>query len=146
MKKMSGTTSAAPTARISSFVIMVVFVTLALSLAALIFGVSLLQQDAQTALETAWILLLLGFLGAMISTYVLFQTRRRLSQLKIVTPPVTTTIECKKCAFKNVREFQRGDFIFKELEPCQKCNDKMLITAIYREVKEKEKQKEKFAS
>ncbi len=139
---MSETTSAAPTARISSFVIMVVFVTLALSLAALIFAVSLFQDP--NSLESAWTLLLLGFLGAAISTYVLFQTRRRLSQLKIVVPPVTTTIECRKCGFKNVREFQRGDFVFKELEPCQKCDEKMLITSIYREVKEKDKERVKF--
>ncbi len=139
---MSETTSAAPTARISSFVIMVVFVTLALSLAALIFAVSLFQDP--NSLESAWTLLLLGFLGAAISTYVLFQTRRRLSQLKIVVPPVTTTIECRKCGFKNVREFQRGDYVFKELEPCQKCDEKMLITSIYREVKEKDKERVKF--
>jgi hypothetical protein len=51
-----------------------------------------------------------------------------------------TTIECRKCGSKSVREFQRGDYVFKELEPCQKCpDDKMLITAIYKEVKEKEK-------
>lgn len=124
-------------ARISSFALMIIFVTLALSLAALIFAVSVLDQNT----EAAWILLLLGFLGVTLSTYVLFQTRRRLSKLKIVIPPVTTTIECRKCGFKNVREFQRGDYIFKELEPCQKCNDKMLITAIYREVKEKEKER-----
>lgn len=139
---MSETTSAAPTARISSFMIMVVFVTLALSFAALIFAVSLFQDP--NSLESAWVLLLLGFLGAAISTYVLFQARRRLSQLKIVIPPVTTTIECRKCSFKNVREFQRGDYVFKELEPCQKCDEKMLITSIYREVKEKEKEKAKF--
>lgn len=134
---MSETSASSTTTRISSFVLMVIFVTLALSLAAMIFAVSVLDQNT----ETAWILLLLGFLGVTLSTYVLFQTRRRLSKLKIVVPPVTTTIECRKCGFKNVREFQRGDYIFKELEPCQKCNDKMLITAIYREVKEKEKER-----
>jgi len=134
---MSETSASSTTTRISSFVLMVIFVTLALSLAAIIFAVSVLDQNT----ETAWILLLLGFLGVTLSTYVLFQSRRRLSKLKIVAPPVTTTIECRKCGFKNVREFQRGDYIFKELEPCQKCNDKMLITAIYREVKEKEKER-----
>jgi len=86
----------------------------------------------------------MGFLGVALSTYVLFLTRRRLSKLKIVIPPVTTTIECKKCGFKNIRDFKRGDYIFKEGEPCQKCNEKMLITAIYREVKEKEKEKMSF--
>jgi hypothetical protein len=85
-------------------------------------------------------LLLIGFIGVALSTYVLMQTRRRLLRLRIVTPPITTTIECKKCGFKSVREFKRGDYIFKEVEPCQKCNDKMLITAIYKEVKEKERE------
>jgi hypothetical protein len=134
---MGETSRSTTTARISSFVLMVVLVTLALSLVALMFGVSVLDQNS----EAAWILVLIGFLGVATSTYVLFQTRRRLAKLRIVVPPVTTTIECKKCGFKNVREFQRGDYMFKELEPCQKCNDKMMITAIYREVKEKEKEK-----
>jgi hypothetical protein len=125
------------TARISSFVLMVVLVTLVLSLVALIFGGYVLNENS----EAAWILVLIGFLGVATSTYVLFQTRRRLSKLKIVVPPVTTTIECKKCGSKEVREFQRGDYMFKELGPCQKCNDKMMITAIYREVKEKVKEK-----
>ena len=35
--------------------------------------------------------------------------------------------------------FQRGDYVYKELEKCQKCDDKQIITAIYKEVKEKEK-------
>ena len=137
---MSGTQATAPIARISTFLLLVVFLTLALSFVALIFGATVVEQNT----EASWVLLLLGFLGVALSTYVLFQTRRRLSKLKIVVPPVVTTIECKKCGFKNVREFQRGDYIFKEGEPCQKCNDKMLITAIYREVKEKEKSRMPF--
>ncbi len=137
---MSGTQATASTARISTFLLLVVFLTLALSFVALIFGATVVEQNT----EASWVLLLLGFLGVSLSTYVLFQTRRRLSKLKIVVPPVVTTIECKKCGFKNVREFQRGDYIFKEGEPCQKCNDKMLITAIYREVKDKEKNRMPF--
>jgi len=137
---MSGTQATASTARISTFLLLVVFLTLALSFVALIFGATVVEQNT----EASWVLLLLGFVGVSLSTYVLFQTRRRLSKLKIVVPPVVTTIECKKCGFKNVREFQRGDYIFKEGEPCQKCNDKMLITAIYREVKEKEKNRMPF--
>jgi cation transport ATPase len=140
MNEMSGTQATAPTARISTFLLLVVFLTLALSFVALIFGATVVEQNT----EASWVLLLLGFLGVSLSTYVLFQTRRRLSKLKIVVPPVVTTIECKKCGFKNVREFQRGDYIFKEGEPCQKCSDKMLITAIYREVKEKEKNRMPF--
>ena len=137
---MSGTHASAPTARISTFLLMVVFITLALSFVALVFGISILDQNS----EASWLLLLLGFLGVALSTYVLYQTRRRLSKLRIEVPPVVTTIECKKCGFKNVREFQRGDYIFKEGEPCQKCNDKMLITAIYKEVKAKENKRSVF--
>ena len=132
---MSKSSSSAAT-KISSFVLMIIFVTLALSLTALILAVTAFSGGNEVA--TGY-LLLIGFLGVVFSTYVLFQTRRRILGLRIEIPPITTTIECRKCGFKSVREFQRGDYIFKEVDPCQKCNDKMLITAIYREVKEKER-------
>jgi cation transport ATPase len=120
--------------------LLVIFLALALSLAALIFAANIIGENN----EAASVLLALGLLGVAISTYVLVQTRRGISKLKIVVPPVTTTIECKKCGYKNVREFQRGDYIFKEGEKCQKCNENMLITAIYREVEEKGKEKQSF--
>jgi len=121
--------------KIPTLFLLIIFIALAMSLAALVAAVSFVEQNQLIA----GYLLLLGFLGVALSTYVLFQTRRRLLRLRIEVPPITTTIECKKCGFKSVREFQRGDYIFKEVEPCQKCNEKMLITAIYREVKEKRK-------
>jgi hypothetical protein len=58
--------------------------------------------------------------------------------MKIETPKVMTTIDCGKCG-KTTREYQRGDFVFKDLGACQKCGDRQVITAIYKEVKEKEK-------
>ena len=139
MSKVKSTTSA--TARIPSFVLMIVFITLALSLTALISAVSFFTSGDEVI---AGYLLLIGAMGLAFSTYMLLQTRRRMSSLRIEVPPIMTTIECKKCGFKNVREFQRGDYIFKEGENCQKCNEKTLITAIYREVKEKEKPKMPF--
>ncbi len=125
------------TTRVSSFVLMIIFITLALSLTALVLAV---QAYYANQTEAAGYLILIGFLGAALSTYVLLQTRRRLLRLRIQAPSITTTIECRKCGFKSVREFKRGDYIFEEVEPCQKCNEKMLITAIYREVKEKGKE------
>jgi len=122
--------------KISSFVLMIIFIALALSLTALILATTFFGQGNEVV---AGYLLLLGFLGVALSTYVVFQARRRILRLRIETPPIITTIECKKCGFKSVREFQRGDYIFKEVEPCQKCTDKMLITAIFREIKEKER-------
>lgn len=132
-----GKTATSSTTKISSFVLMIIFVVLAVSLTALVLSVQAFQTQN---LEAAGYLLLIGFLGAGLSAYVLLQTRQRMLRLKIEVPPITTTIECKKCGFKSIREFQRGDYIFKEVEPCQKCNDKMLITAIYREIKEKGKE------
>jgi len=128
--------SSSATTKISSFVLMIIFITLALSLTALILSINAFTYGEQVV---AGYLLLIGFLGVALSTYVLLQTRKRILRLRIETPAITTTIECKKCGFKNVREFQRGDYVFKEVEPCKKCNDKMLITAIYKEVKEKER-------
>lgn len=128
------------TTKISSFVLLVIFITIALSLAAIIFAINAFSSGQELV---AGYLLLIGFLAAALSTYVLFQTRKRMLRLRIKTPPITTTIECRKCNFKNVRDFQRGDYIFKEVETCQKCNENMLITAIYREVKEK-KEKTRF--
>jgi hypothetical protein len=127
--------SSSATTKISSFVLLVIFITLALSLAALILAINAFSTDE----IAAYYLLLIGFLGAALSTYVLLQTRKKIKRLSIKTPSITTTIECRKCGFKSIRDFQRGDYIFKEAEPCQKCNENMLITAIYREVKEKKK-------
>jgi ribosomal protein L40E len=85
----------------------------------------------------ARVLLFIGFIGLVSGIYTFLQLRRRLIRLRIELPPILTTIECRKCGFKTIREFQRGDYIFKEVDICQKCNEKMLITAIYREVHEK---------
>jgi len=81
-----------------------------------------------------------GALALTLSTYMLLQSRRTAVMMKTATSKVMTTVECRKCGFKNVRDFQRGDYVYKELEACQKCpDDKMIITAIFKEVKEKEK-------
>jgi hypothetical protein len=72
--------------------------------------------------------------------FTLYQSRKQAAEMKIEIPKVMTTVECKKCGTKTVREFQRGDYVYKELDACSKCPDtKQLITAVYKEVKEKEK-------
>jgi DNA-directed RNA polymerase subunit RPC12/RpoP len=129
-----------PATRISSIVLLIILLTLAFSFTALVLALNIFASDQITA---GW-LILIGFVGVGISTYWLLQLRRRVTRMKIELPPITTTIECKKCGFKKVREFQRGDYIFKEGDQCQKCNEKMLITAIYREVKETEKERFRF--
>ena len=128
--------STSATAKISTYLLMIVLIVLALSIVALVLSVQAFSVGNEIV---AGYLLAIGFIAMGLSAYVLLQSRRRVTSMKIETPKVMTTVECRKCGFKSVREYQRGDFVFKELEACQKCDDKMLITAIYKEVKEKEK-------
>lgn len=128
--------SSPATTKISTYLMMIVLIVLALSVVALMLSVNAFIVGNEMV---AGYLLLIGFIAMALSVYVLLQSRKRITSMRIEAPKVMTTVECKKCGFKSVREFQRGDFIFKELEACQKCEDKMLITAIYKEVKEKEK-------
>ena len=132
MRKNSSTT----TTRISAYLMIIVLIVLALSIVALILSVNAFIIGNEIV---AGYLLIIGLLAMTLSLYVLMQSRRRAAKMKIEAPKVMTTIECKKCGFKNIREFQSGDFVFRELEDCKKCNEKKMITAIYKEVKEKEK-------
>ena len=128
--------SSPATTKISTYLMMIVLIVLALSIVALILSVNAFIIGNEIV---AGYLLIIGFIAMALSVYVLLQSRKRVASMRIEAPKVTTTVECRKCGFKSVRDFQRGDFIFKELEACQKCEDKMMITAIYKEVKEKEK-------
>jgi hypothetical protein len=130
------TNSSSATNRISTFLTMIVFVVIALSFLAL--GLAIYMFPSRP--DFAAYLVAIGFIAMALSAYILLQSRRRATAMKIETPQTMTTIECKKCGFKNVREFKRGDYVFKELDKCEKCPDeRQMITAIYKEVKEKEK-------
>jgi len=132
---LKSTTSAA-TSKISNFLNMIVLVVLALALVSLALAFNAFMEGEEIV---AIYLVIIGFIALGLSTYVLMQSRSRAAAMKIETPKTLTTIECKKCGFKNVREFQRGDYVYKDLDKCQKCDDRQIITAIYKEVKEKEK-------
>jgi len=124
--------------RISPFLIAILMITLVLSLASIYQGI-----DAYTKNDSVSgsLFLTMGVTTLIISTYLWFQTRQRMVKLRMTIQPINTTVECQKCGFKNVREFQRGDYVFKPTEDqCPKCNEKtMAIGSIFREVKEKEK-------
>jgi hypothetical protein len=124
------------TNKVPGRVLIIIFVAIILSLTAIMLATLLIEDYP----DIAWVLLIFGAIGAIMSGYTLLQLRQRMLRTKIETPPITTTLECKSCGTKSIREFKRGDYIFKEGEPCQKCQGKTLITAIYREVKEKEKE------
>ena len=122
--------------RISTFLLMIVLAVLALSIIALVFGVNAYVQGNE---NVALYLISIGILSMGLAIYVLFQSRRRMAKMKIEEPKMMTTIECRKCGTKDIREFERGDFVYKELDKCDKCEDNKMITSIYKEVKEKEK-------
>lgn len=134
---MSGVSSeTSPPAKVSPFALIAIIITLVVVVMLLFNAVYFYAEEN---FEIAMALLIIGFFGLAACIYMFAEMRRRLLRLRIELPPITTTIECRKCGFKTVRGFQRGDYIFKEVDVCQKCNEKMLITAIYREVREKGK-------
>jgi len=127
------------TKKISTYITMIVLIVLALAVVALILAGNAALTGDYTA---AGVLAIIGLIALTMSVFTLYQSRRQTAEMKIEIPKVMTTIECinKSCSTKNTREFQRGDFVYKELDaPCGKCASKQIITSIYKEVKEKEK-------
>ena len=125
--------------KISPIFLIIVLVVVALSVISIYWGIdAYMNNDPPGNLFVT-----MGITTLALLTYMVFQTRRRVLKLTAGTPiqPVTTTMLCPKCGFKNVRDFQRGDYVLKETEQqCPKCNEKMSIASIYREIKEKKKE------
>ncbi len=138
-------TPATLTRRVSPIQLAIILIPLLLALILIFLG---LNDTLGGRTEQGSLYLSMGMLTLAFSTYWLFQTRRRILRLmRSEMQPLATTLQCQKCGFKNVREFQRGDFVFKQTDQaCPKDNEKMMISAIYREVKEKEKAKEETYS
>jgi len=130
--------------KISPYFLAALMIVLLFGLVSLYLGLNALFSDNPTVQQNSSLFLSTGLVLLAISTYWLYQTRRRM--LRLATPemqPLSSTLQCQKCGFKNVREFKRGDFVFKQTdEACPRDSDKMVISAIFREVKEKEKAKE----
>jgi len=136
VKEMEATVSM--TRRISPFLLAIIMITLVLSLASIYEGIEAYSKNDSAS---GSLYLTMGATTLIITAYLWLQTRRRMLRLSMGMQPINTTLECQKCGFKNVREFQRGDYVFKHMEEqCPKCNEKtMTIGSIFREVKEKEK-------
>ena len=122
--------------KLSPLLLVIILIAFILSLSALYIAVESIIEPSSDILNS-YSFLAIGFFGLAISVYMLLQTRGKPMHAALELPRVVTTLECPKCDFKNIRDFQREDFIFKETGPCQKCNETMTITAIYREAKKK---------
>jgi len=47
-------------------------------------------------------------------------------------PPTVTEIRCNSCDFKEIRDFQKGDYVLKPVETtCPKCQSTMTIEGVY---------------
>jgi hypothetical protein len=92
--------------------------------------------------EVALIYMVIGTAGFAAIGYLLFRSRAPIAQdkLDVKKVEVFTTLECPKCQQKRVRDFKRGDFVFKDDEPCTRCDGLMLITKIARKKEEEKKQ------
>jgi hypothetical protein len=142
MKNMAQnqTQSASTNKKISTYLTLIVLIVMALAITALLIAGETYLAGDQLA---AGVLAGIGLIALTLSVFLLYQSKLQSAQVKIEVPKVMTTIECtnKACTTKTVREFQRGDYVYKELDiPCQKCpTTKQMITGIYKEIKEKEK-------
>ena len=47
-------------------------------------------------------------------------------------PPTVTEIRCGSCDFKEIRDFQKGDYVLQTVEAtCPKCQGSMTIEGVY---------------
>ncbi len=132
------------TNKISTFVLSAIYICLILSIVSIGVGSYAIMGNGEASLEAGGFLLAIGFIALGLSGYYLYQSRKHVATLKIETPPILTAIECRQCNQKITREFKRGDYVFKDMEKCPKCESTGMIVAIYREATQKElKEKEK---
>ncbi len=102
------------TNKISNYLTMIVLIVIALSIVSLILAASAYVNNPSELAPVAF-LAIIGVVALTMSLFTLFQSRRQVAQMKIEIPKVMTTIECK-CGSKTVREFQRGDYVYKDLD------------------------------
>ena len=81
-----------------------------------------------------------GTAGLAMIGYMFFRTKAVSSKKPPVDKAeVVTILECPSCDLKRVRDFQRGDYIYKTDEPCTRCEGIMTITGIHRKAEPKKK-------
>ncbi len=101
-------------------------------------------QNYGTNPDIALMYLSIGAAGFAAIGFLLFRGRAAVvtqAKPELKKVEVFTTLECPKCGQKRVRDFKRGDFVFKDDEPCTRCDGMMMITKISRK-KEEEKKKQ----
>lgn len=78
----------------------------------------------------------------LLSLYLLLQIIKKPQDLLLEVQRITTMIRCMNCDYVTAREFERGDYILKEIGACPKCGGNLIIHSIFREVKDEERRSE----
>lgn len=90
--------------------------------------------------EQAIYYLIIGTAGFAAVGYMFFRTKAITTQKpEVPKVDVITILECPSCDLKRVRDFKRGDYVYKNDEPCTRCEGTMLITGIHRRAEEEKK-------
>jgi hypothetical protein len=84
--------------------------------------------------EQANYYIVIGTAGLAAVGYMFFRTKAVTTTRKPDVPSVdvVTILECLECELKRVRDFKRGDYVYKNDEPCTRCDGAMIITGIHR--------------
>jgi hypothetical protein len=73
---------------------------------------------------------LIGMFGLAMGFTLLTSGRKQ--KEKKPPPPTVTEIRCNTCDFKEIRDFQKGDYVLKSVETtCPKCQSAMTIEGVY---------------
>ncbi|MEM1606814.1 MAG: hypothetical protein QW145_05355 [Candidatus Bathyarchaeia archaeon] len=77
-----------------------------------------------------------------LSIYLLIQMRRKRTLFQNSDNlRVITVIKCASCDYNSSREFEKGDYILREVGSCPKCSGTLLVYSIFRESQEGKKEK-----
>jgi len=124
-----------PSLSLSWVTLIVVVVIGVFSLFSLYMGFQAYGSDHP---EQANYYIIIGTAGFAAMGYMFFRTRS-ISSTKLEVPQVNVvaTLECPQCGLKRIREFVRGDYVFKDDEACTRCEGQVVITRIHRREKAK---------
>jgi len=87
----------------------------------------------------AYYQMLIGIISMASIVYVVVQYRARSTKYKVKELKVFSKLEHEDCGYSAVRNFIKGDYVFKTVEKCPKCDSPMTITRIYPEKKDEKK-------
>jgi len=85
------------------------------------------------------------FLGALALTGISWAVSRAAAAREVPLVrvfEVSTELICPSCGFRELRAFQKGDYIFKPAGKCPRCGKERYISSIFREEKAPEAARE----